>query len=69
MTKRIQFSSKTGTCEGEIAEPSGNGKVGGVVVIQEWHGINAEMRAKVESFASEGYLAIAPDLPDPAAAG
>jgi carboxymethylenebutenolidase len=62
MTKRVQFSAKTGACEGESAEPSGAGKVGSVVVIQEWHGINAEMRAKVESFASEGYLAIAPDL-------
>jgi carboxymethylenebutenolidase len=62
MTKRIQFSSKTGTCDGEIAEPSGTGKVGGVVVIQEWHGINAEMRTKVERFASEGYLTITPDL-------
>ncbi len=62
MTKRIQFNSKTGTCEGELAEPSGSGKVGSVVIIQEWHGINAEMRAKVERFASEGYLALAPDL-------
>ena len=62
MTKRIQFNSKAGSCEGETAEPSGSGKVGSVVVIQEWHGINAEMRAKVERFASEGYLAIAPDL-------
>jgi carboxymethylenebutenolidase len=62
MTKRIQFNAKTGPCEGETAEPSGGGKVGGVVVIQEWHGINAEMRTKVERFAHEGYLAIAPDL-------
>ena len=62
MTKRVQFSAKSGACEGEIAEPSGTGKVGGVVVIQEWHGINAEMRSKIERFASEGYLAIAPDL-------
>jgi carboxymethylenebutenolidase len=62
MTKRIQFNSKMGACEGEVAEPSGSGKVGGVVVIQEWHGINAEMRTKVERFATEGYLSIAPDL-------
>jgi carboxymethylenebutenolidase len=62
MTKRVQFNAKSGACEGESAEPSGTGKVGGVVVIQEWHGINAEMRTKVERFASEGYLTIAPDL-------
>ena len=62
MTKRVSFTTKAGTCEGEIAEPSGSGKVGALVVIQEWHGINAEMKKKVERFAAEGFLAIAPDL-------
>ena len=62
MSKHIEFSAKTGTCGGELAEPSGSGKVGAVVIIQEWHGINDEMRAKVERFASEGFLALAPDL-------
>jgi carboxymethylenebutenolidase len=31
-------------------------------VIQEWHGINAEMKGMVDHFASEGFLAMAPDL-------
>jgi carboxymethylenebutenolidase len=62
MSKHIEFATKGGTCGGELAEPSGTQRVGAVVVIQEWHGINDEMRAKVDRFAKEGFLALAPDL-------
>jgi carboxymethylenebutenolidase len=62
MSKHIEFSTKTGTCGAELAEPTGSGKVGAVVVIQEWHGINDEMRSKVDRFAGEGFLSLAPDL-------
>jgi carboxymethylenebutenolidase len=62
MSKHIEFKAGAATCGGELAEPGGAGKVGAVVVIQEWHGINAEMKAKVDRFASEGFLALAPDL-------
>jgi carboxymethylenebutenolidase len=63
-SKHIEFSAKTGSCGGELAEPgpSAGAKVGALVVVQEWHGINDEMRGKVTRFASEGYLALAPDL-------
>jgi carboxymethylenebutenolidase len=62
MGKHIEFAAKTGTCGGELAEPEGTAKVGGIVVIQEWHGINDQMRGKVARFAKEGFLALAPDL-------
>ena len=62
MSKHIEFTARTGSCGGELAEPGGSGKVGAVVVVQEWHGINDEMRAKVDRFAREGFLALAPDL-------
>jgi carboxymethylenebutenolidase len=62
MSKHIEFKAGATTCGGELAEPAGSDKVGAVVVIQEWHGINAEMKAKVDRFASEGFLALAPDL-------
>lgn len=62
MSKHIEFSARTGACGGELGEPSGTGKVGAVVVVQEWHGINDEMKSKVARFAREGYLALAPDL-------
>jgi carboxymethylenebutenolidase len=59
---RVQLPAKSGSLEGAIAEPLGEGKVGALVVIQEWHGVNDQMRRKVERFASEGYLALCPDL-------
>jgi carboxymethylenebutenolidase len=62
MSKHIEFTAGATTCGGAFAEPTGAGKVGAVVVVQEWHGINDEMRAKVDRFAREGFLALAPDL-------
>jgi carboxymethylenebutenolidase len=62
MSKHIELKAGATTLGGELAEPTGSEKVGAVVVIQEWHGINAEMRAKVDRFAREGFLALAPDL-------
>lgn len=43
------------------AAPDGTPK-GAVIVIQEIFGINAGIRARVDRWASEGYLAYAPDL-------
>jgi carboxymethylenebutenolidase len=63
MTKRVNYETKDGhVLEGEIAEPSGSGKAPAVVVVQEWHGINDVMKGLVDRFASEGFLAFAPDL-------
>jgi carboxymethylenebutenolidase len=63
MTTHLKFTSKAGgQLSGELAEPAGTGHVGGLVVIQEWHGINEQIKAKVDRFAREGYLALAPDL-------
>jgi carboxymethylenebutenolidase len=62
MSKRVSFTAKSGAAEGEIAEPSGSGKTGGLIVLQEWHGVNEEMKQKVAKFAAEGFVALAPDL-------
>jgi carboxymethylenebutenolidase len=63
MSTQVKFASKAGgQLEGALAEPAGTGKVGGLVVIQEWHGLNAQMKGKVDRFATEGYLALGPDL-------
>ena len=42
-----------------VAQPAGAPK-GGVVVLQEIFGVNAHIRALVDGYAAEGYLAIAP---------
>jgi carboxymethylenebutenolidase len=63
MTTHVKFSSKAGgRMGGELAEPAGAGKVGGLVVVQEWHGITDQIKGKVDRFAREGWLALAPDL-------
>ena len=46
-----------------LAAPTGTAR-GAVVVLQEIFGVNAHIRAVTESFAAEGYLAIAPALFD-----
>jgi carboxymethylenebutenolidase len=62
MSKHIEFTTKTGTYSGELAEPEGTAKAGAVVVVHEWHGLSDEMRAKINRFAREGFIVLAPDL-------
>lgn len=44
-----------------VAEPAGEAKAA-IVVIQEIFGVNDGIRAKCDHWASQGYLAVAPDL-------
>ena len=43
-------------------EPEGSGKVPGVVVIQEYWGVNDHIKSIAKRWAKEGFLAVAPDL-------
>jgi carboxymethylenebutenolidase len=61
MGERVEFPSNGHTCQGYLALPaSGSGPA--VVVIQEWWGLVEHIQDLVERFASEGFIAIAPDL-------
>jgi carboxymethylenebutenolidase len=53
-----------GTTNGYLAMASGAANSGkpGVVVIQEWWGLNDHIRAVADRFAAAGYNALAPDL-------
>src|SRR5688572_22062293 len=51
-----------GGASGYLATPKGSGKRGVVIVIQEWWGLNDWIRANIECFASNGYVALAIDL-------
>lgn len=62
MSTSIQIAGKHGSFEGALTEPAGDAKVGALVVLQEWHGLNAQMKGKVDRFAEAGYLALCPDL-------
>ena len=61
MGEMIQFPSNGSVGEGYLAMPeSGSGP--GVVVIQEYWGLNDQIKEVVDRFASEGFVALAPDL-------
>jgi carboxymethylenebutenolidase len=63
MTTRIDFDSRNGAhIQGELGLPEGGAKAPGLLVIQEWWGVNDHVRSLVDRFAADGFLALAPDL-------
>ena len=61
MGEMVEFPSNGSTGQGYLAAPeSGSGP--GVVVIQEWWGLNDNIKDIAERFAGEGFVALAPDL-------
>jgi carboxymethylenebutenolidase len=63
MTIQVKFCTKAGMqVQGILAEPRGDSRVGGLVVMHEWWGINDQIAQTCERFADVGFLALAPDL-------
>jgi carboxymethylenebutenolidase len=60
--KPVTFASGPETAPGYLATPEGGGKHPAIVVIQEWWGLNDFVKAKADHFATEGFVALAPDL-------
>ena len=61
MGEMVTFPSNGGTAGGYLAKPaSGSGK--GVIVIQEWWGLNGNIKGIADRFAAEGFVALAPDM-------
>jgi carboxymethylenebutenolidase len=61
MGEMVTFAANGGTCSGYLAKPaSGSGK--GVVVFQEWWGLNDNIIDIANRFAAEGFVALAPDM-------
>jgi carboxymethylenebutenolidase len=61
MGELVEFKTNGRTDSGYLAIPeSGNGP--GVIVIQEWWGLVDHIKDVCERFASEGFVALAPDL-------
>ena len=48
--------------KGYLVKPSGKGPFPGVVVVQEWWGLNEQIKGVADRLAAEGYVAIVPDL-------
>jgi carboxymethylenebutenolidase len=59
--QNVTFASNGGQAHGYLAKPaSGSGP--GVIVVQEWWGLDDHMADIVDRFAAEGFVALAPDL-------
>jgi carboxymethylenebutenolidase len=56
----VEFEANGATAKGYLAEPEDVGP--GIVVLQEWWGIDDHIRSVCDRFAAEGYVALAPDL-------
>ena len=61
MGEMVTFPSNGGQAEGYIAVPEG-GSGPGVVVIEEWWGLNQQIKEVCDRYASEGFVALAPDV-------
>jgi carboxymethylenebutenolidase len=63
MTTQVKFASQAGgQLEGALAEPAGSDRAGGLVVVQEYWGLNDHMKSLCDRFAQAGFVALAPDL-------
>lgn len=61
MKKTITAKDGSGTFSAYVAVPAKT-PAPAIIVIQEIFGVNADMRAKCDALAQQGYVAIAPDL-------
>ena len=63
MGSMVNFQRPDGqTVQGYLAEPTGTSGSPAVVVIQEWWGLNAQIRGVADRLAATGYQALVPDL-------
>jgi carboxymethylenebutenolidase len=63
MGSTVSFKRPDGTAvDGYLAEPAGIAGAPAMVVIQEWWGLNAQIRGVADRLAAAGYLALVPDL-------
>ena len=61
-TRMVEFRGNGDMVPGYLAKPDGDGPFLGVVVVQEWWGLDAHIKSVVGRFADAGFAAVAPDL-------
>jgi len=63
MGEMIQFKRPDGkTCPGYLATPKAGASAPGFVCIQEWWGLNEQIKKTADRLAEAGYRALVPDL-------
>src|ERR1700743_1408847 len=62
MGESVEFKRPDGGgLQGYLAEPAG-GPAAGIVVLQEWWGLNDQIKGVADRLAAAGYRALVPDL-------
>lgn len=63
MGKTVTFKRPDGKdCQGYLAVPAGSDSGPGLVVVQEWWGLDDHIKGVAERLATQGYRALVPDL-------
>ena len=63
MGKMIEYTRPDGQqAKGYLVEPAGGAAAPGIVVIQEWWGLDDEIKGVADKLAAAGYRALVPDL-------
>ena len=63
MGKKISFTRPDGkSVDGYLSEPAQSRNAPGIVVIQEWWGLNDQIKGVADKLAAAGYRALVPDL-------
>src|SRR5437764_15472454 len=61
MGDMVEFKSNGDDARGYLAVPAG-GSGPGVIVVQEWWGLNPQIKRVADRLAGEGFVVLAPDL-------
>lgn len=61
MAEIVEFASNGGTASGYLARPA-DGAGPGLLVIQEWWGVDDSLKATADRLAAAGFMALVPDL-------
>src|SRR6476469_2608422 len=61
MAETVQFASNGNTASGYLARPS-SGSGPGVIVVQEWWGVDSGIKQSADRLAEAGFVALVPDL-------
>jgi len=61
-TESVGFPVNGETGSGYLTIPEGDGPFPGVIVVQEWWGLDNHIKDVAGRFATEGFVALAPDL-------
>jgi len=61
MADTVEFESNGGTASGYLVRPTG-GSGPGVVVVQEWWGLDPGIKEMADRLGAAGFVALAPDL-------